>query len=239
MSLLSICQDVADSIPIDRPNSIIGAGTETAKLLLRCATEAGQSLYRRYNWVALQTEHTFSTVASTADYSLPSDFGRLIDTTLWDRTNYWEMRGPLTPQSWQKFKGSVLSDTVSTRKRYRIRNVSGDISFSIDPTPDSADSLVFEYISSSWCAGSDGTGKSKWGADSDVPVVDSWLLYLHTKWRTLNRLGMAYDEEKAEAERETNNAAARDGGSPVLQLSPSNSPVYVGPYNVPDTGFGT
>lgn len=238
MSLLTICQSAARMVPIAAPATIIDNANETAQLLLSCAQAEGKALCRRHNWLSLVTEHTFSTVASQEDYDLPSDFKHLVNQTLWDRGNFESIRGPLSPQQWQEYKSSVLATTNTVWKRYRIRNVSGDVKFSIHPVPDSVETLVFEYVSGNWCESSGGAGRSEWQADSDVGVVDEYLMELGVKWRLLNRLGMAYDEEREEYENEVAKAIARDGSSQILNITGRNRYHLIGPENVPDTGFG-
>lgn len=244
MSLLTICQNVAKEVPLSVPSQIVGNSDETAGLILACAQSAGKSLARRRNknggWVDMIKEHTFVTVADQADYDFPSDYSRVLTDSLWDRANYWEMRGPLSPSQWQTYKSSVLGSSVALRRRFRIRDVSGTRKFSIDPTPATADeTLVFEYVSKNWCESSGGTGQSAWAADADVGIIDEWLLELETKWRVLNRLGMMYQEEKSEAENEIAQALAADGGSGVLSITPSPSMHLLDNGNIPDTGYGS
>lgn len=241
MSLLTLCQQVARLIPTNVPTVLVGNTEKTASLLLACAQEEGEALNRRPEsyWTSMVKEHTFATVNGTADYDLPSDFRYLVDGTVWDRDNFWDMRGPLSPQEWQMYKSSVLGSTVTTRKRYRIRNVSGTVKFSIDPTPTSADDLVFEYVSTNWCKSSGGTGQSSWLADSDTGVLDEYLIRLGVRWRILERLGMDWDAAYQEYEREVNTALGRDAGAPALKLSARVGINLIGASNVPDTGFGS
>jgi len=239
MTLLTICSNVAKEIPVESPVTIYGSSNSTAKLLLACAQKEGRVLAKEFNWLTLVKEYTFTTANGTADYGLPSDFSRLENQTIWDRTNYWEMRGPISPQQWQEYKSSVLGDTVTVRKRYRIRDVSGTVKFSIDPTPDSADDLVFEYVSNAWCESSGGTGQTAWGADDDVGVIDEYLIELGVLWRMLKRLGMEYADERQEYENQVRIAKAQDGGAPVLNLAARRQTTLIGPWNVPDTGFGS
>jgi hypothetical protein len=65
------------------------------------------------------------------------------------------LAGPLSPQEWQVYKSGT---TVSfPRKRYRIKGYADD-QFFLDPTPDAADTMAFEYITgttikpTSWAA---------------------------------------------------------------------------------------
>lgn len=240
MSLLTIAQAVANAVPLATPTVLVGSSDQNAKLILAMAQRAGKSLAGRIadGWLAMVAEHTVTTVSGQADYDLPADFKRLVDGTLWDRSRYWEMRGPLSPQQWQRYKSSAIGQ-AAIQRRWRIRSVAGTPKFSIDPTPsDDGATLVFEYVSTGWCQSAAGTRQAAWAADGDTGILDEYLLELETTWRVLERLGLAYAEAQDEAEREIRKAIARDGGGPVLSL---NAPP-AGPGNpfdgVPEGGWG-
>ena len=240
MSLLTICQNAARySGATEIPTVIAGSSNDTASMLFACADLAGKELARRYNWLELVTEYTFSTVASQQDYDLPSDYKRAVNLTWWDRTNFTQVEGPLSPQQWQEQTSSVLAQTSTTWKKYRIRKVSGSTKISLFPTPDAADNLVFEYASTSWCESSGGTGQDSWQADTDVGRLDEHLIELGTIWRFLDRMGLDYGMAKIEYEREVNRSIARDGGAPVINISRDSSVNLINSKNVPDTGFGS
>lgn len=83
-----------------------------------------------------------------------------------------------------------------------------------------------------------GVGQSDWVADTDIAILDEDLLELGVIWRLQQRLGLAYAEEKDEYENEVDKAVARDGGTAILDLAPYDRLTLIGPYNVPETGFG-
>lgn len=174
-----------------------------------------------------------------SDYPLPSDFQRSIDNTMWDRSRYWVMRGPQSPQQWQLYKSSVIG-RASIQRRFRFRTTNGNQVFSIDPVPtDNASPLVFEYVSNAWCQSATGTPQTQWEADTDTGILDEYLMYLGTRWLYLRRLGMSYSEELNEYESEVRKAMATDGGAAILSIVPqSNSLILIGPWNIPETGFG-
>lgn len=182
-----------------------------------------------------------------SDYTLPSDFQRPIDDTFWDRSRFWSMRGPQSPQQWQLYKSSVIG-RASIQRRFRFRSAdavySGAASpniarISIDPVPfDNGAALVFEYVSTGWCQSSGGTPQSSWQADTDVGVLDEYLLELGILYRFLRRMGLSYNEEMDEYERQVDKAMATDGGSAILNLTPSDHLSLIGPWNLPETGFG-
>jgi len=111
--------------------------------------------------------------------------------------------------------------------------------FSLDPTPASGVSMVYEYVSKNWCQSSGGSGQTAWAADTDTGILDEYLIELDTLWRVLNRMGMAYAEEKEEAEQQIELALAGDGGAPKLSLNSSTGTHLIDANNVPDTGIGS
>jgi hypothetical protein len=319
MSLLSICQSVAGSIPIAMPSAIVAnvGQDETASLLFTLANEAGEELNRKPDsgWVDMITEHDFVTAATAqiagtientapgglaqitgltigapanpveatswyafgtgvpnnafvsavtlndpnsivtlnvaaqetgagqfifgqSDYTLPPDFKTPVDNTMWDRSRFWSMRGPQSPQQWQLYKSSVIG-RASIQRRFRFRQINGVMVFSIDPVPtDNGSALVFEYVSNGWCQSATGTRQSSWQADTDTGVLDEYLIRLGLKWRVLRRKGMSYSEELDEYEREVSKAMSKDGGAAILSLTSNDRLSLIGPWNLPETNFG-
>lgn len=174
-----------------------------------------------------------------SDYPLPADFARVIDNTLWDRSRYWSMRGPQSPQQWQLYKSSVIG-RASIQRRFRFRSIGGNQVISIDPVPtDNNAALVLEYVSNAWCQSQSGTPQSLWQADTDTGILDEDLLMLGVRWRVMKGLGFSYASELDEYERELSKAMAADGGMAILDLVPSNGLSLIGPWNIPETGFGS
>ena len=178
-------------------------------------------------------------VLGQSDYALPSDFKSPVDNTFWDRSRFWSMRGPLSPQQWQLYKSSVIG-RASIQRRFRFRrSPTGGQVLSIDPTPtDNGSQLVFEYVSTGWCVSQTGVFQSSWQADTDTCVIDEYLLRLGLKWRLLRRKGMSYNEELDEYETEVGKAMSKDGGAAILDLTPMNTLQLLSPWNVPETNFG-
>lgn len=203
-----------------------------------------------------------------SDYPLPADFERSIDNTFWDRSRFWSMRGPQSPQQWQLYKSSVIG-RASIQRRFRFRSIwspnaltigvsgVGDSGIgnqsayrkhlSIDPTPfDNGAQFVFEFVSNGWCQSvptqenSVSVPQSSWQADTDVGIDTQmeYLISLNLQWRLLRRLGLSYSEELDEYLREVDKAASQDGGAAILDLTPSDNLSLLSPWNVPDSGYG-
>lgn len=306
MSLLTICQNAANYVPLAPPTTIIGNSDSTAAFLLACAQRAGKRVCRvpQFGWISQQIEYlltinslttingtttdgsaTITGLSSTASitaetfaasgtgiplnatvlsktvstvtldqvctasgtvpvtfsqfaYPVPSDFAGVIDNSLWDRSRYWQMRGPYSPQEWQRVKSSILTQATIER-RFRFLYINGTQYMAIQPVPtDDGSLLVYEYVSTNWCQSVAGVGRTSWQADTDTGIVDEYLIELDLGWRLLRREGMAYDEERDEFERELDKAVARDGGAPLLSLASGYGNAWLGGYqNVPDGNF--
>lgn len=217
MSLLSVAQAVAEEVGIKSPSTVIGNSDRQVKQLLRLINRSGRILAKK-NWTILQKETTFSTSNGTASYSLANDFDRLLDFTAWDRTNYWQLRGPLGPKEWQ-IKKSALVATATLRSNFRIKPDTRANMFYVDPTPTSTNTFVYEYASNQWVKDSGNTtGKTAYAVDTDISLISEELIELDVIWRLLARKGFAYDEEKREAEMQIDKAFAEDGGAPLLDF---------------------
>jgi hypothetical protein len=77
-----------------------------------------------------------------------------------------------------------------------------------------------------------------WAADTDIALLDERTIEIGVLWQLQHRLGLDYSEEKDRFERRVDVLIARDGGTATLDLAPYDRLTLVGPYNVPETGFG-
>lgn len=240
MSLLTICQNVADEVGVDQPSTIIGNADENAIRLLAAAKREGKRLSRRHDWAILQIEHEFNTAASDDEYQFPADFDRMLGDTAWDRNNYWALRGPLSPAQWQIRKSALVASSL-IRKRWRIRQDPLTMppikAFFVDPVPTAVETLVFDYVSSSWVA--DATTNlpiSDWSADNDTALIDEELIELGVLWRFRKMLGLVYLDERDEYERAVERAAASDSGLGTINMA-GDRPA-IAEVNVPEGDFG-
>ncbi len=168
-------------------------------------------------------------------YAMPSDFDRFINRTHWDKTKHWELRGPVSPQEWQWISSGIIA--TGPRRRYRVNGIGNKMD--IFPTPTvSGDLLGFEYISNGWVQPASGAMKSKFTDDADVSIFRDALMTVGLKYRYFDMKGFATDSLKQEFDRQFQQAAGRDGGSPTLSLSRRRWPIFITPAAVPDTGFG-
>lgn len=224
-------------------NAWMASGTNIARNSIVASVNAGAGTATLN--VAPTGSGSTQVTFSQSDYVLPADFQRPVDDTFWDRTNFWRMRGPQSPQQWQVYKSSVLGSTPSVWRRFRFRGANwksggtgtaGVQVLSIDPLPlaPNAD-LVYEYVSNGWCQSASGTLQSSWQNDTDTGVLDEYLLQLGLQWRLFQRLGIQYAEQLAEYENEVDKAIAQDGGAPVLRITPMPFSIFTA--NVPEASW--
>jgi len=239
MSLATICENVASDLGIDDiVPPVFGSRVPAARRLVAQARRALWALVRRAAWADLVVEHEF-TANGTSLYPTPPDLLKVINETVWERTRYWAMRGALSPQQWQRYRSSIYGRATIWR-RWRIRVPSGSplgtpAEFMVDPlvaSTDFASQFVYEYQSAWAVRQPDGTIAADWSDDDDTALVDEMLLELGTRWRMMRRLGLAYDEERDEYEREVDKAVARDGGSATLNLVPFYREDFIGQYSL-------
>lgn len=210
MSLLSIAQSVCDEIGLPRPNTIASNSDQLARQLFSLANKELRELSKGHDWPALVRENTFNTVALQQDYNGPADFRRLVAGTAFRSTDYWQLRGSLTPQEWQRRKSGLLQEIyhVSFRlyeKPMRIRLL---------PVPASVEAYVYEYLTSYFAYSSAGAAQAGYVLDDDVSAVDEDLVQLGLMWRLKLAKGLEYAEDRNEYDlavpREYSKATASD-----------------------------
>lgn len=185
------------------------------------------------------SDQTASALVFARDtYALPDDFSWYLNRTMWDRTNRWELIGPVSPQTDEYNRSGVV--TTGPRRRWRQVGLPPTC-WRLWPPPsatgDYPATLVFEYISKFWVMDADGNYKSSFTSNTDTPTIDAQAIILSTKWRFFAAKGFDFGSMQAEYLDYINRLMSRDGGKPDLSLAkPMQSSVLITPANVPD-GF--
>ena len=230
---------------IRRPDTVAFSKDPALRTMTALLNRAGRNLSRERGtwgagWSVLQREHEFETVADQASYDLPNGFQQLIGNTVWDRTQYWSMRGTLSPMEWQTIKSGLI-ETTGLQRRFTIRR--GDRrndrerKFFIDPVPTTdGDVLVFDYMDSGWVyRPSDGSTYDHVLNDSDEPLLDEGLLVMDLVWRYRHAKGLEYLLDMTEWEQQKMLLMGQDHNVPDVELGRGGRRFAV---NVPETGFG-
>lgn len=182
--------------------------------------EEGNDLSSRGPWEGLVYEVNHTTIAQ-ADQGAMGDIATngyryIVNQTIYDRTDKLPVWGPLSPQEYQQ---RVALTTVGPRYHYRIR--AGKLL--INPVPEAGHEWAFECVSDNWIIdGDSGDSKHFFTKDTDVTALPSSLLLMGLRWRWLAAKGLEYAELFRSYEMQVQDALARDGGKPVLNMGCPN-----------------
>jgi hypothetical protein len=221
MSLISIIQDAAVELGFAEPSVAITSTDLAVKQMVVLADKEGKELARRFDWQRLMTEGTFTATASATQVASIAttypNFARIINGTMWNRTQNRVVKGPLTAAEWQRMNAATARVTIGNY--FRIRG-NGILFFS---TPASGDEIFFEYCSDKWCQGALATAQSAWAADADTALIDEEIIRLGVVWRYKKSKGFDYGEDFRTYEMALQDVFGIDAGkSPVDMTGDEN-----------------
>jgi hypothetical protein len=232
-TLLEICTAAIEGVlNTDAPTTIIGNSSPDAILLKSAANQIGRDLVRSYKWQALKATYTFNTSNGTQGYDLPSDFKRFANLTFWDRSNDWELIGPMSASEWQALNSGIVVSGIQS-----YFHIAGG-QLLLYPTPTDARTIAYDYYSKYFCESSGGTGQDGWLADTDIALLDDELFILGVRYRYLARNGLPFSEEKADFMQALADAQYDDTPKPIIDVSGIPPLGYGREGNFPDTGYG-
>ena len=172
-------------------------------------------------------------------YDVPADFVSLINRTQWDRTNHWELIGPLSPQQDQWVRSGIVATGPRIRWR-QVGRVPGIFRLWPPPTSSTAPStLSYEYLSNYWANSGTGLGepKASFTADSDTCVYDDRVMIDGIKYMFFQQKGMEYTKLEANFNESLQVSMARDGGAATLTMARRRIPIFISPANIQDGYF--
>ena len=241
-TVLEIGNAVASACGLPQQVSYTDSSNQNAVRILQSVKDgAGRDVYRGQDWITLQREYTFPTTG-TGGYEIPADYDRIINGTIWDRTNERPLVGPVTAQQWQRYE-SGLDGLTGLKLLFRIvgniYSVGGlEKIIKIYPNTNTGTTIAFEYISNEYVLDTDGsTTKSEVDADTDTFLFDDELVEVAATWRLLRNLGMTYADERIEFETLMDERSSNDGGAGSLSMQ-LRSTWQIRDPNIPDTGYG-
>lgn len=236
-TLLELVQAAANEIGIPAPPFLFGSQNDQEKQLLALANREGKDFSAMANknggWQELRTDYTFTTVPAQVDYALPADFEYFVQKTFWDNQFKWSLIGPISAQEKQILRYGVVAS--GPRNKFYIRSNK----MWLDPVPESAFIIAYDYYSNHWCQSSGGTTQALWADDTDTYRLDEDCFIQGMKWRFLRAKGLDYSEEFKNYEDDCERVMSRDGGSRDLPMGGSDfGQQFLDGANVPETNYG-
>lgn len=237
MSLISICQRVCDAVGLPRPSTVSASTDPLPRQLMALANEVLEDLCRK-DWPSLVTTYDFSTVAGQDTYDLPADWLRQVADTVYISTQYYGLRGSLSPAEWQGRRNALPSQLG----RYTYRIFGYPLKFKIYPTPDVVEDLSLEYVTSSRTIKlDDGSLRAEYIEDTDVSIIPEEIVRKGLKWKIKHAKGLDYTEDFNDFEMSLGTIFAQQlvlGSVPVAYLRTTDTPELYDGY-VPENGFGS
>lgn len=227
-TLLELIASVAQELGINAPTQVIGSPDPQIIQLLALANRLGLDLVREHEWQQLTVSASVPTISGQLNYPLQADWNRQIMQTEWSGGR--PMRGPVSPQRWQAYKGSFLLASIDAR--FRIRNNAIEL---LESPPD-GDYLTYEYVSVNWVIGASGATNYKFTKDDDSYVFDESLMIEGLKLRWRKAKGLPYDE--AEYTSILDLCKGQNQSAPVLSLNRRSCNRLLDHCNVPESGYG-
>lgn len=194
MSLLGLVKSVMDANGWQLPVTAVSSSQDqNMRQSFALANRALLSISFKKDWPVLVREHKFTTVAAQTDYPLPPDFHHLVAPSAMNASQYYEMKGSLTPLQWYR---KALQGGVDWGDSFRLDAFGKQ--FSVAPEPSGGDDLVFMYITSDIVMDVNGNPVKRYSQDTDVAIVDEDLVELDFQWRWRQKKGLDYTAEIAE-----------------------------------------
>lgn len=229
MSLLTMVQRVCGRRGLPVPTAVYSSVDPIIVQMLALANEEAQDLANRYPWQALQTESTFTTVATESQGAITTlagaGFKYVLNDTMWNRDLRRPVFGPLVPYQWQQLKAQQITGPWN---QFRIRN--GNVLFI--PAPAAGQTIALEWVTKYWMGGT----SDVWTADTDTAYLDEDIMALGLMWRWNQMKGLEYAEDQEKYEKRVADAMARDAGKPVLNMNGGNIGYPAGVF-VPNGGW--
>lgn len=237
ITLLQAARDFCSRTGLRIPAAVATSQDATNQQLMALFNEVLEELVDRWVFEELINETTFTTTALENQGSIytiaPNGFDRIIDDTIYDRTQKIPIYGPIGPQAWQQAKAFV---PIGPLYRFRIRG--GDLLF--NPLATAGHTCAFEYVSKNVILDTiTGDYKSSFTLDTDEFILNSRLLTQGLRWKWKAEKQLAYAQEKDLWETSCLNEAGRSGGKktcymdgdaqdgimPVIIVSPGSWPL--------------
>ena len=234
MATLATAQEIVDravdELGLARTEPVEGLINQVGVQGMALLTSLGEDMVRDHDWQFLEKAVTFQGNGSANVFSLPPDFGRIVNQTVWSSKNKMPADGPVSSKEWGWIKYGMVSTSVYYR--YRILNDR----FEVFPTPPAGETLQFFYISKNWVIKGDGTGYGDAIINNtDKPIFERSLMIKGLKARLWAQKGFDTTILAREYNDALNVIKAQDQGAPEIQLGRrSSSDLIDGWRNIPE-----
>lgn len=205
-------------------------GDQTGRQASAMIQAIGDDLCRVHDWQFLEKQHEFTATGAEDHYSLPDDFGRIVNQTFWASSDSDQVRGPVSSQTWGWLKYGLMG-TDGTPYRYRILNNL----MRVHPRPPADTEFVFYYIKKNWVL-TYITAVEKATVDlaGDQPMFDGRLMVSALKVRLWGQKGFDTTQVQQEFNFVLASEKSISQGAPVIDLTGGRQSYLISSGNLPE-----
>jgi len=209
---------------------------QQAQQMLALLNAAGNELCRMFEWQFLRRSASITLIANQSGYPLPPDFVKLMNDSLWEKSNIYQVIGPVSVRQWAYLTNSV---TIAPDYCFIIK----DRQFQFTPAPGAdgmgTGDISYEFMSNGWVQ--DALNPTRYISiienDADMLQFDFWLLVKFLKLKTWEAKGLDTTHLRDDFMRTFSDATAQDHGAPNLSVTRRRR-IGLLPLGVPETGIG-
>lgn len=193
MSLYTLVKSVLESNGWKVPTlAVASSPDDNLKQAFALANKELVSLSWRKTWPVLVKDISLTLVPGQAEYDLPTDFHHLVNPSVYSISDYEPLKGNLQPFEFIQWTNNMMGPNVPC-SAFRIKQRGKKLT--IVPTPQSAETVVYFYVTKMLVVGSDAIDKEFYYKDDDVALVDEDLIELGLNWRWRQKKGLDYTAE--------------------------------------------
>lgn len=229
---LRIVRQAAGELGLPVPNELTANRSAQAQQMLALLNAAGSELVRAYSWEFLRKTASFTTETGKTQYPLPPDFSWMLNRTLREKSNIYEVTGPVSGQVW-----SYLNTNMGVAPFFNF--IIKGRTIQLMPLTSIGAELSYEYYSDLWVLADDGanTPQNEVKQDTDIPQYDKWLLVKLLKVKLWAAKGLDITTLAGEYTAYLDAVKGQDHAAPTMSITPTTRDELVPPI-APQTGYG-
>lgn len=168
---LSIIQSVRYRMNLTAPTTLISVTDPDELQMIYLLYAVCEELRQARCWTQIKRAYSFNTVNAQATYQLPRDFYAPLMRSQWNASEDGRLVGPLDDDSYMALLESGSNSPTNYAYRlfgYDENPASNSGQFYVNPTPSSAQTLKFEYVTRSFLLPVNWTASTSYGANAYV-----------------------------------------------------------------------
>ena len=213
---LSLVQAFTSRVGVPTPSFGFASTDPQVRQIFALLEEAIEEIRTRGSWNELVREATFTSTPIIDQGPVTSiatqGFDRILNDTIYDRTQDRKIYGPLRADQWQELQANLSAGPVL---KYRIRG--GHLL--LDPAPTTNLLLAFEYVSRYCILDQDGvTWKEFITSDQDTVLFPDIIVLSALRWKWKYEKGLDYAEDFRRFETMISSSLSNNGTKPTVVL---------------------